>query len=186
AMGEASQMYDRGPGWLNHLIVLDEDGDQMLWYRERYGTDFEDCRSFEPGSTRIEIAPFSQAMLDERAAQGNPIGATLVLVQVAEATTWDGTAQPGAWSVSMSVMRTLDDPQEGCSDLTEVLWTGSRVVFADVVGDAPAETGEPDITVDFADEPSARAWLQSAEAAAITGVLESMQLTAAPVLDEAP
>lgn len=186
AMGEASEMYDRGPGWLNDLIVLDEDGDQMLWYRERYGNDTTDCREVMSDAVRTDIQLFSDETLDERAAAGDPVGASLVLAEAAESTRWDAMAQQGAWSVSMQVMTTLDETLEGCSDLTDVLWTGERAVWVDVVGDAATETGEPDTTLDFADEPSARAWLQSAEAAAITGVLESMRLTAAPVLDAAP
>lgn len=186
AMGEASEMYNRGPGWLNDLIVLDEDGDQMLWYREYYGIDFIDCREVQADAARTEIALFSQETLDERAAAGEPAGASFVLAEVAESSRWDGMAGPGTWSVAMRVVTTTDETSDGCSDLTTELWSGTRMVWVDVVSDAATETGEPDTTVEFADEPSARAWLQSGEAEAIVSVLESLELRAAPVLDAAP
>lgn len=179
AMGEASEMYDRGPGWLNDLVVLDEDGDQMLWYREEYGNDFVDCRLVRAGALEVEIEPFST----ELAAGG---AQSVILAEVAEASEWDARAQPGAWSVAMGVVARSAGAEGGCSDLTPVMWTGSRVVMIDVVGDADDESGMPDVTIDFPDEQSARAWLESAEHDAIVDVLASLELTDAPVLDAAP
>ncbi len=185
-MGEASEMYNRGPGWLNELVVLDENGDQMLWYREHYGNDVVDCGELWEGFEQIEIAPFSPAQVAARAAQGNPIGPTYVVAEVAEASRFDGTAAPGAWSVAMRVLTTLPEAQEGCNGLTDVLWTGSRAVMIDAVGDAEGEQGMPDTTIDFTDEQSARAWLDSDEHDAIVDVLASLEITDAPMLDAAP
>lgn len=186
AMGEASEMYDRAAGWLNELVVLDEDGDQMLWHREDYGNDFVDCREVSADAERTEIAPFSDALVAARAAEGNPIGPTFVLAELGEASQFDASGEPGEWSVSMGVVTTLPEAQEGCSELTDVLWSGSRVVQIDVVGDAQDASGVPDTTIDFPDEQSARAWLESAEHDAIVGLLASLELTEAPVLDAAP
>lgn len=185
-MHEASEMYDRGPSWLNELVVLDEGGDRMLWYREDYGNDVVDCREVSADAERTEIAPFSDALVAARAAEGNPIGPTFVLAELGEAAQLDPAGEPGAWSVVMGVVTTLPGAQEGCSDLTDVLWSGSRVVLLDVVGDAELEAGVPDPTIDFPDEQSARAWLESDEHDEIVDVLESLELTDAPLLDAAP
>lgn len=179
AMGEASELYNRGPGWLNDLIVLDEDGDQMLWYREDYGNDFIDCRLVRPDAIEIEIEPFST----ELTAAG---AEALILAEVAEASEWDARRGPGEWSVAMAVVARSSDAEEGCSDLTPVIWSDSRVMMIDAVGDAADEQGMPDTTIDFPDEQSARAWLESDEHDAIVEVLASLEITDAPMLDAAP
>ncbi|MET4098427.1 hypothetical protein ABIB37_000664 [Agrococcus sp. UYP10] len=186
AMHEASEMYDNGPSWLNELVVLDEDGDRMLWYRERPGNDSVDCREVSADAERTEITPFSEELVAARAAEGEPIGPTFALAELGEAAQFDAAGEPGEWSVVMGVVTTLPVTQDGCSDLTDVLWSGSRVVLLDVVGDAEREDGIPDPTIDFPDEQSARAWLGSAEHDAIIGVLQSLELTDAPLLDAAP
>ena len=175
AMHEASEMYDNGPGWLNELVVLDEDGDRMLWYREDYGHDVVACDFEPPEYERIEIAPLASA----------DSGTTYVQAQVAEAHALDARSDPGAWSVAMEVVTMLPE-EDGCFPFTDALWTGSRVAYIDVVGDAEREDGIPDPTIDFSDEQSARAWLGSAEHDAIIGVLQSLELTDAPLLDAAP
>ncbi|ROR65943.1 hypothetical protein [Agrococcus jenensis] len=186
AMHEGSEMYDNGPSWLNELVVLDEDGDRMLWYREDYGNDFLECREVSADAERTEITPFSEELAAARAAEGDPIGPTFALAELGEAAQFDAAGEPGEWSVVMGVVTTLPVAQDGCSDLTDVLWSGSRVVLLDVVGDAEREDGIPDPTIDFPDEQSARAWLESAEHDAIIGVLQSLELTDAPLLDAAP
>lgn len=186
AMGEASQMYDRGPGWLNDVVVVDEDGDRMVWYREHYGNDTVDCREVQTGALEIAIEPFSPELRDRLQQEPAGSGTALILGEVGEASTWDAAAQAGTWSVAMGVVTQLPGAVEGCSDLTDAVWTGTRVAMIDVVADAETATGEPDTTIDFADEQSARAWMASAEADAVIGLLESMRLTDAPLLDTAP
>lgn len=185
AMGDASEMYDRGPGWLNDLVVLDADGDQMLWYREHYGTDTYDCDIEQPDVERTEIAPLAPELVAALEADGYDIGTTYVQVRVAEAAEFRGDAQPGDWAVRMEVIRVLPE-EDGCVPVVSEMATGSRVVLIDAVGDTEGEQGMPDTTIDFADEQSARAWLQSDEHAAILEVLASLELTDAPMLDAAP
>jgi hypothetical protein len=177
AMGEATEMYDRGPGWLNELVILDAQGDQMVWYREHYGNDYVVCGELWEGYEQTELAPLPP---------GQGTGPTFIVDEVAEATRFGGTAAPGAWSVAMRVLTTLPDGQDGCTGLTDVLWTGSRAVWIDAVGDSEDQPGVPDTTIDFADERSARAGLEGAEHDAIVDVLTSLELTDAPILDRAP
>lgn len=187
AMGEASEMHDRGPGWLNDVMLLDDGGDQMLWYREAYGNDFIGCREVQADSLEIDIEPYSPALVDELERQGASAPEALILAETAEAATWEPDAAPGTWSVAMGVVARLPAaPGEGCSDLTEMLWLGNRIAEIDVVGDAAGADGEPDPTIDFADERGARAWLEGDEAAMLVEVLSSIELTGAPVLDAAP
>lgn len=187
AMGEASEMVNRGPGWLNDVMVLDAQGDRMLWYREHYGTDFVDCREVQAHSLEIGIEPFSPELVDELERQGAPVPQLLILAETAEASTWAADATPGAWAVAMGVSAQMPtSPGDGCSALTDVLYLGNRVAELDVVADDVDAAGEADTTIGFADEQAARAWLEGDEAALLVEVLSSIELTGAPMLDEAP
>ncbi len=182
AMGDASEMYNRGPGWLNDLVVLDEQGDQMLWYREDYGIDFVDCTPEPTDAVEIEVEPFVPEVAARLEQAG---GRAVVLAEVAPASEW-GTAAPDAWAVAMGLAVRAGTAEEGCSDISSVVWTGSRIVHVDAVTDSPAAADLPDTTIQFDDEQSARAWLDGAEADTIVGVLESLELSDTPILDAAP
>ncbi|KAA6435169.1 hypothetical protein FQ330_05270 [Agrococcus sediminis] len=186
AMGEASEMYDRGPGWLNELVVLDGDGAQMLWYREAYGTDFADCRPIYETPIKAPVDPYSPEARAVIEQSGGSAGPSFVLGELAEASTWSNDAAPGAWSTTMGMTTTIDPSHETCLDQTGVLWLGNRIAEVSVTADGAGAAGEPDTTIDFGSEQLARDWFAGEEAALLVDVLSSFEFTGAPVLEEAP
>ena len=162
AMGEASEMYNHEPGWLNDLVLLDETGAQMLWYREYYGDDSFVCADRE---WQLEV-----------------LAPVVIVGSAGPATDFraDGTPGAGAARMRLQSVRTGE-----CPGFDESIWLGNRVASVDAVSDEPGpEMPEP--VIEFADEQAASAWLQGEEAAELIDVLSSMELTGAPMLDEAP
>lgn len=176
AMGGASEMYDRGPGWLNELLVLDADGDQMLWYRETYGNDFVDCY---PSSADIAIpaSPLTSGGDEFEFQIRSGLQADIE---------WDGEQDvpTGAWLVTLDLMVRQSWDGEDCG-WAEELPGQHRVVMVGAVGDEPDEDGQPSQIV-FGSEQAARDWLEGDEAATLVEVLSSLELTDAPMLDAAP
>lgn len=175
AMGEASEMYNHEPGWLNDLVLLDETGAQMLWYREYYGDDSVVCADRE-WQLEVPIEPYGPALAGEELA---PV---VIVGSAGPATDFraDGTPGAGAARMRLQSVRTGE-----CPGFDESIWLGDRVASVDAVSDEPGpEMPEP--VIEFADEQAASAWLQGEEAAELIDVLSSMELTGAPMLDEAP
>lgn len=177
AMGPVSEMYDRGPGWLNDLVLLDETGAQMLWYREHYGNDFIDCY---PSAADIAIPATPRT-------SGGDAFEFQIRSGLQPLTEWDGEQDvpTGEWVVSLDLM-VRQPPIDGddCGWADE-LPAATRMVMMGAVGDQPGEQGEPSQIV-FDSEQGARDWLEGAEAATLIEVLSSVELTDAPMLDEAP
>lgn len=189
AMGEPSEMYDRGPGWLNDVVLLDEDGDQMLWYREQYGNDFVDC-TVVPADVAQPVDPFAPALRErldaEAAAEGRPAPELQIRSGLQEVTEWDGAQDvpTGEWTASLDLTSHLWHEGEDCGWAEEV-WTGSRIVMVGAVGDQPGADG-PGSQISFGSQQAALDWFAGAEVAQLLEVLESLEITDAPLLDREP
>ncbi|GEK81132.1 hypothetical protein [Agrococcus baldri] len=182
AMGEASEMYDRGPGWLNELVLLDDGGAEMVWYRERYGDDAVVCDDRE-WPLEVPIEPYGPELLERFQAEGWDAGRVLIVGEADLATRFEHGAAPEAGAVQMGLQTRFE--RGGCAGVDESLSLGSRIAQVDVVADAPgAQT--PDTTLGFPDAESARAWLDGEEAATLVELLSSIEFTGAPLLDAAP
>ncbi len=185
ALGEASEMYGRGPGWLNDLVVLDEHGDRMLWYREDYGDDSVDCGGVREWPLEIPVDPYAPDLVSRLEAEGASPRPVLIIGDAGEASRWSAEASAGAGAAQLGLRARFAPQDAQCDNLDESIPVGERVVRVDVVADSTA-TAQPDTLLAFSDADAARAWLDSAEAATLVDVLSSIELTGAPVLDHAP
>lgn len=189
AMGEASEIYNSGPAWLNDLVVVDADGDQMLWYREAYGDDSFECVVEEVDLSQ-SVDPFSPDLrgeLDAQAeAEGRPSPEIEIRVDLMADADWDGqqSVPTGEWIVSLDLMQQIQVSGEECG-WDESVWAGNRVVRVSGVGDEPG-SDSPASPIVLGSEQAARDWLTSDEAGMLVEVLASIELTGAPLLDQAP
>lgn len=189
AMGEASEMYNRGPGWLNELVLLDDDGDQMLWYREDYGNDSVDCYTL-PADIAVAADPLSPELRAEDEANAAAIGQEPTEFQIRSGlergVEWDGQQDvaTGEWFASLDLMQHNVSADEDCG-WAEELGAGGRMAMIGAVGDHATDGGARSPIV-FDSEQAARDWFESDEVATLIEVLSSVEFTGTPILDTAP
>ncbi|UOW01986.1 hypothetical protein [Agrococcus sp. SCSIO52902] len=190
AVEPESEMYNTGPGWLNDLVVRDGEGDAMLVYQEHYGNDSFVCAVPPTPDIALPVDPYASSLRTEidgeRAQHGLPAAAVQVRSGLQEEVAWDGERDvpTGEWSASLGMMmRTIIDGED-CGWAPEI-WAGNRIVMVEAVADRLRDDGTGDRIL-FGSEQAARDWLESEEVATLIDVLESLELTGAPVLEEAP
>ncbi|WAC66764.1 hypothetical protein OVA14_03030 [Agrococcus sp. SL85] len=188
ALGEASEMYNRGPGWLNELVILDAEGSQVLWYREHYGNDAVEC----PGDDLVEpllsvpVAPYDEAGL---AAMRDGIGREIELavhgdVDPEIVQQGDQYVESGRGVVELA-LENQGDPADTCG-YGGPFPTGGGVGLLSAVADSAAEGGYPDTAIAFESEAAAEAWLDGEESATIVEVMASLQIAWGPRPTVAP
>ncbi|SFS03897.1 hypothetical protein SAMN04487783_0800 [Agrococcus baldri] len=189
AMGEASEMQNRGPGWLNDLVVLDAEGEQMLWYREYYGSDFAHCYVL-PADVAEPVDPLVPELRErldaEAAARGHEPLEFQLRSGLQESIEWNGETDvpTGEWTASLALTAHVWTDGEDCG-WTEEVWVGDRTATVGAVGDRPGPDS-PASPIVFGSEQAARDWLAGDEAAVLLETLESIEFTGAPMLDAAP
>lgn len=178
-----SEMYNAGPTWLGDVVVLDADGDQMLWYRETYGTD-QALPCGQPPAAALEQSadPMTAGLRADLEAQAAATGVAVPDFQIRGEVAVFGA--PSRWVATLGLVAGLPDGAQ-CGWSGEI-WAGSRLVEVDAVGDDPSSDGSPASPIAFGSEEAATAWLGGHEAATIAAVLASIELTGAPLLDYAP
>ncbi len=192
AVEPESEMYNTGPGWLNDLVVRDGEGDAMLVYQEYYGNDSFVCAEPPAADVAVPVEPFAPTLRAELDAAGAQHGYPPVEVQVRsglqEDIAWDGERDvpTGQWRASLG-MFALVPSGEHCEwdGWVPEIWAGNRIVIVEAVADRLQDDGAAG-QIMFGSEQAARDWLESEEVATLIDVLESLELTGAPVLEEAP
>lgn len=188
ALGEASEMYNRGPNWLNELVILDAEGSQMLWYREHYGNDAVECPGDDlvPPTLSQPVAPYDEAGL---AAMRETLGREIELaihgdVQPEIVQQDDQYVESGRGVVALA-LESQGDPADTCG-YGGPFPTGDGIGQLSAVADAASEGGHPDTAIAFESEAAAEAWLEGEEAATIVEVMASLQIAWGPRPTVAP